>query len=105
MKEGPFCVVLFFLSLNYYFRFMCFCRTTKQLLDALDGYTQDATVLAPSAWDPTIRLEPPKNAPTLDSRRVFLSHPPRHYDITALGAKRKLLLITKLGPSPIVAPV
>jgi hypothetical protein len=52
-------------------------RTVQQILTAIDSYTNDVTVLAPSAWDPKIRLEPPKSLPTLDSRFFFK----RNFDI------------------------
>ncbi len=43
-------------------------RAAAQLFSAFDDYAEDVTVLAPSAWDPDIRLDPPKNVPSLDSR-------------------------------------
>ena len=41
------------------------------------------TVLPPAAWDPTIRLEPPKNPPTLESRlanRIAIKEQQNEYD-------------------------
>ncbi|XP_071742705.1 electrogenic sodium bicarbonate cotransporter 1 isoform X2 [Lepeophtheirus salmonis] len=40
----------------------------EEVLKAIDNYTEDLTVLPPSAWDPEIRLEPPKSAQSLDKR-------------------------------------
>ena len=43
---------------------MAYHAHSKQtLLDELENYTNEMTVLAPSAWDPSIRLEPPKALP------------------------------------------
>ena len=36
--------------------------TTKQdILDGMDEFIDDLTVLPPSIWDPTTRLEPPEH--------------------------------------------
>jgi len=45
-------------------------ETTEQLLRGLDLYMQELTVLPPSSWDPTIRLDPPKSTQSLKSRMV-----------------------------------
>jgi hypothetical protein len=39
-----------------------------QLLRGIDSYTQEVTVLAPSAWDPETRLEPPDTVPSVAKR-------------------------------------
>ena len=38
----------------------------------MDTYTNEMTVLAPSAWDPAIRLDPPKNLPSVKKRMESL---------------------------------
>ena len=45
-------------------------NSKETLLDELDTYTNEMTVLAPSAWDPSIRLEPPKVLPSVTKRYV-----------------------------------
>ena len=51
---------------------MAYHAHSKQtLLDELENYTNEMTVLAPSAWDPSIRLEPPKALPSV-KKRYFL---------------------------------
>ena len=48
---------------------MAYHAHSKQtLLDELENYTNEMTVLAPSAWDPSIRLEPPKALPSVKKR-------------------------------------
>ena len=39
-----------------------------QIVNGIDIYTQEVTVLAPSVWDPESRLEPPENLPTVAKR-------------------------------------
>ena len=43
-------------------------HSKQTLLDELENYTNEMTVLAPSAWDPSIRLEPPKALPSVKKR-------------------------------------
>jgi hypothetical protein len=40
----------------------------KQIVKAINSYTQEVTVLAPSVWDPEARLEPPDNLPSVVKR-------------------------------------
>ena len=40
----------------------------KQIVNAINSYTQEVTVLAPSVWDPEARLEPPDNLPSVVKR-------------------------------------
>ena len=54
-----------------------FCQLTaykansrSSLLRGLKTYLSEMTVLPPSSWDTTIRLDPPKNPPTLETRLV-----------------------------------
>ena len=35
------------------------------LIDGIDEYVDDLTVLPPSIWDPTTRLEPPEKTITI----------------------------------------
>ena len=37
-------------------------KSKQDLLDGIDEYMDDLTVLPPSIWDPSIRLEPPSTA-------------------------------------------
>ncbi|TRY71812.1 hypothetical protein TCAL_05306 [Tigriopus californicus] len=39
-----------------------------EIINAINTYTQQVTILAPSAWDSKIRLDPPKNLPSLEDR-------------------------------------
>lgn len=49
-------------------------KAKEQIFSCFEKYTQEVTVLAPSAWDPNIRLEPPKNLPSLDKRLSNLAN-------------------------------
>ena len=40
----------------------------KQIVNAINSYTQEVTVLVPSVWDPEARLEPPDNLPSVVKR-------------------------------------
>ncbi|XP_036001222.1 sodium bicarbonate cotransporter 3 isoform X9 [Fundulus heteroclitus] len=44
------------------------------LLSGIDEFLDQVTVLPPGEWDPTIRIEPPKNVPS-QSKRKGPSHP------------------------------
>ena len=46
-------------------------NSKETLLDELETYTNEMTVLAPSAWDPSIRLEPPKVLPSVKKRQAL----------------------------------
>merc|ERR1711892_1500581 len=43
-------------------------QTKSALISGLDAYISELTVLPPSSWDPTIRLDPPKTTQSLQSR-------------------------------------
>jgi len=43
-------------------------KTRSSLTAGLDTFIQEMTVLPPAAWDPSIRLEPPKNIPSIQTR-------------------------------------
>jgi len=43
-------------------------QTKAALISGLDMYMSELTVLPPSAWDPSIRLDPPKATQTLQTR-------------------------------------
>lgn len=45
-------------------------RTTEkeQLIKAVESYTSEVIILAPSVWDPSIRLEPPQKLPSMQKR-------------------------------------
>ena len=36
-------------------------KTTQDIIDGIDEYMDDVTVLPPSIWDPSTRLEPPEH--------------------------------------------
>ena len=58
-------------------------NTRPDLLRGLETSFREMTVLPPAAWDPTIRLEPPKNPPTLESRlanRIAIKEQQNEYD-------------------------
>jgi len=44
-------------------------RDCDDLLAAIDEFLDCVTVLPPGEWDPTIRIEPPKNIPSQDKRK------------------------------------
>ena len=47
----------------------------KQIVNAINSYTQEVTVLAPSVWDPEARLEPPDNLPSVVKRyKKYISY-------------------------------
>ena len=41
----------------------------QELVAELNNHTKEMTVLAPSTWDPSIRLDPPKNIPSATKRK------------------------------------
>ena len=43
-------------------------NSRKQIVNAIESYKQEVTVLAPSVWDPEVRLEPPDNIPSVAKR-------------------------------------
>ena len=40
----------------------------QNLVNGIDNYTQEVTVLAPSAWNPESRLDPPDELPSVAKR-------------------------------------
>lgn len=40
----------------------------EQIINALESYTNEVVILAPSVWDPAIRLEPPEKLPSISNR-------------------------------------
>lgn len=51
------------------FPLLAYRATNKQqLVDGVESYTSEVIVLAPSAWDPNSRLEPPETIPTVTKR-------------------------------------
>ncbi|KAM4539142.1 sodium bicarbonate cotransporter 3-like isoform 3-T3 [Odontesthes bonariensis] len=49
-------------------------KDRTDLLSGIDEFLDQVTVLPPGEWDPTIRIEPPKNVPS-QSKRKGPSHP------------------------------
>ncbi|XP_034032740.1 sodium-driven chloride bicarbonate exchanger-like isoform X2 [Thalassophryne amazonica] len=56
-------------------------KERKDLVSGIDEFLDQVTVLPPGEWDPTIRIEPPKNVPSQDKRKV----PPVPNGVTDLG--------------------
>ena len=49
---------------------VAYSATKKEdLVNELNNHTKEMTVLAPSTWDPSIRLDPPKNIPSATKRK------------------------------------
>ena len=46
-------------------------KTRSALTAGLNTFIQEMTVLPPAAWDPSIRLEPPKNIPSIQTRYLL----------------------------------
>jgi hypothetical protein len=44
-------------------------RSRNDLMDGIDEFLDQVTVLPPGEWDPNIRIEPPQNIPSQDKRR------------------------------------
>ncbi|CAM9610598.1 electroneutral sodium bicarbonate exchanger 1-like isoform X1 [Lampetra fluviatilis] len=44
-------------------------KDRKDLLAGIDEFLDQVTVLPPGEWDPSIRIEPPKNVPSQDKRK------------------------------------
>ncbi|ELU05030.1 hypothetical protein CAPTEDRAFT_177933 [Capitella teleta] len=47
--------------------------SSQDVLDGIDEYMDDLTVLPPSVWDPSIRLEPPQTVVSMDKIRKRLN--------------------------------
>ncbi|XP_031414140.1 sodium-driven chloride bicarbonate exchanger isoform X1 [Clupea harengus] len=45
-------------------------KDRKDLVDGIDEFLDQVTVLPPGEWDPSIRIEPPKNVPSQEKRRI-----------------------------------
>jgi len=45
-------------------------RNRDDLLAGIDEFLDQVTVLPPGEWDPSIRIEPPKNVPSQDARKT-----------------------------------
>ena len=45
-------------------------QTRTSLVAGLDSYINELTVLPPSSWDPTIRLDPPKSVQSVHTRLI-----------------------------------
>ena len=46
-------------------------RDRRDILAAMDEFLDQTTVLPPGEWDPTIRIEPPKNVPSQVNRNIY----------------------------------
>jgi len=49
-------------------------QNRDMLLAGVDEYLDAVTVLPPGVWDPNIRIEPPANTPTQESRKLQSHH-------------------------------
>lgn len=50
-------------------------KDRSDLIAGIDEFLDQVTVLPPGEWDPTIRIEPPKNVPSqVKPKAVFLNH-------------------------------
>ncbi|XP_036414157.1 sodium bicarbonate cotransporter 3 isoform X4 [Colossoma macropomum] len=45
-------------------------KDRNDLLSGIDEFLDQVTVLPPGEWDPTIRIEPPKNVPSQEKRKL-----------------------------------
>ncbi|XP_078716504.1 sodium-driven chloride bicarbonate exchanger-like isoform X1 [Lampetra fluviatilis] len=45
-------------------------KDRKDLLSGIDEFLDQVTVLPPGEWDPSIRIEPPKNVPSQEKRKL-----------------------------------
>ncbi|XP_041927286.1 sodium-driven chloride bicarbonate exchanger isoform X3 [Alosa sapidissima] len=45
-------------------------KDRKDIVDGIDEFLDQVTVLPPGEWDPSIRIEPPKNVPSQEKRRI-----------------------------------
>uniref|UniRef100_A0A670YP11 Anion exchange protein n=2 Tax=Pseudonaja textilis TaxID=8673 RepID=A0A670YP11_PSETE len=45
-------------------------KDRSDLLAGIDEFLDQVTVLPPGEWDPTIRIEPPKNVPSQEKRKI-----------------------------------
>uniref|UniRef100_A0A667XLB2 Anion exchange protein n=1 Tax=Myripristis murdjan TaxID=586833 RepID=A0A667XLB2_9TELE len=56
-------------------------KDRNDLVAGIDEFLDQVTVLPPGEWDPSIRIEPPKNVPSQEKRKV----PPVPNGVTDLG--------------------
>uniref|UniRef100_A0A8C1LZA6 Anion exchange protein n=1 Tax=Cyprinus carpio TaxID=7962 RepID=A0A8C1LZA6_CYPCA len=49
-------------------------KDRSDLVAGIDEFLDQVTVLPPGEWDPTIRIEPPKNVPSQEKRKVPLAN-------------------------------
>ncbi|KAM6945554.1 sodium-driven chloride bicarbonate exchanger-like isoform 2-T2 [Aplochiton taeniatus] len=56
-------------------------KDRNDLVAGIDEFLDQVTVLPPGEWDPSIRIEPPKNVPSQEKRKV----PPLPNGVTELG--------------------
>ncbi|CAL8289731.1 unnamed protein product [Lota lota] len=56
-------------------------KDRTDLVAGIDEFLDQVTVLPPGEWDPSIRIEPPKNVPSQEKRKV----PPLPNGVTDLG--------------------
>ncbi|KAL8183367.1 UNVERIFIED_CONTAM: hypothetical protein K2H54_038582, partial [Gekko kuhli] len=45
-------------------------KDRNDLVAGIDEFLDQVTVLPPGEWDPTIRIEPPKNVPSQEKRKI-----------------------------------
>ncbi|MCI4391114.1 hypothetical protein PGIGA_G00130550 [Pangasianodon gigas] len=51
-------------------------KDRNDLLSGIDEFLDQVTVLPPGEWDPTIRIEPPKNVPSQEKRKMPVPNGP-----------------------------
>ncbi|XP_052721833.1 sodium bicarbonate cotransporter 3-like isoform X2 [Crassostrea angulata] len=51
-------------------------KNRDDLLAGIDEFLDQVTVLPPGEWDPSIRIEPPKQIPSQENRKNFTGTPP-----------------------------
>ncbi|XP_068165880.1 sodium-driven chloride bicarbonate exchanger-like isoform X1 [Antennarius striatus] len=56
-------------------------KDRNDLVAGIDEFLDQVTVLPPGEWDPSIRIEPPKNVPSQEKRKI----PPVPNGVTELG--------------------
>jgi anion exchange protein len=56
-------------------------KTRQDLVDGIDEFIDDLTVLPPSIWDPSTRLEPPQHTPSTDKILLRLDESKRQKGI------------------------
>jgi hypothetical protein len=49
-------------------------QNATQILKGINSFTHSVTILAPSVWDSSNRLEPPKSLPSLNNRFKALQY-------------------------------